>query len=243
MRQFHGDAHFCPGCGMPQQPYTRYPWYFCSACLTAACDWSGRSLTFSNSSFSGGLSWTYADSPASSTDRHLHVVCLIKDRPVIVTEARFGGIVAQPLDEGFFYENRSGGIDLSREPDPHIVRQPLVFSLPKDWFTYIVPSDVDVDLPGIYEWHIEDVGIYIGRYSYITRPIQEYTKNVRNLLNEQPYRPANPFGFRHIHLKLAEAVRMNRKITLTILENVDVHRLHARERELIKERGTLNKTK
>lgn len=90
--------HFCPGCGksLPHEP--RYPWYFCSDCLAQAKDAAGRSLGFGNTSFSGGLVWWYVDAPALRDDRALWVECLIHDRPVVVHEARFGGVVAEPVN-------------------------------------------------------------------------------------------------------------------------------------------------
>ncbi|HVW56246.1 MAG TPA: hypothetical protein VHC00_11230 [Rhizobiaceae bacterium] len=88
--------HFCPGCGQPQKAFLRYPWHFCSACLGQAEDWQGRRLLFSNASITGGLTWSYRDASDEWRNDSLKVLCLIKGRPVLVMEARFGGVVAQP---------------------------------------------------------------------------------------------------------------------------------------------------
>jgi hypothetical protein len=89
--------HFCPGCGATQKLFARYPWYLCVACLATAEDGEGRRLRFFNTGFSGGLGWSYADEPEMRDDHAVTVVCLIRARPVMITEARFGGVVAQPL--------------------------------------------------------------------------------------------------------------------------------------------------
>ncbi len=90
--------HFCPGCGAAQRPFPRYPWYFCKACLKTACDRDDRTLSFFNTSFGGGFGWAFDDEDVYYT-QHSHALCLINRRPVIVHEARFGGIVAEPVPD------------------------------------------------------------------------------------------------------------------------------------------------
>ena len=97
--------HHCPGCGTEQSSVPRYPWYFCPDCLKLAEDEAGNRLEFSNASMSGGLVWRYAgDEDWRETGA---VACLIKGRPVMVQEARFGGITAEPLREGRFHDRRN----------------------------------------------------------------------------------------------------------------------------------------
>jgi len=89
--------HHCPGCGTPQRAFERYPWYFCQDCLALAEDGTGNRLKFGNASASGGLVWQQvggADWTVAIT-----VFCRIKARPVMVNEARFGGVVAEPLHD------------------------------------------------------------------------------------------------------------------------------------------------
>ena len=114
-------------------------------------------------------------------------------------------------------------------------------TLPSSWYHLVVRDGVDQGQPGIYEWHIEGVGSYIGKYGRIRRPTREYGRNVTRLLNRRPYRRANPTGFRRIHYELADAHTRRRKITLIILENVPllIDR-NRREQELISDRGALN---
>ncbi len=95
-------------------------------------------------------------------------------------------------------------------------------------------------MPGIYQWEIEGVGIYIGKYSRVSGPRWAYGSNVLRLLREQPYQPSDPGGFRLIHERLAEAVLDERPVTLTFLENCKVESLLEREAWWIAQRGTLN---
>lgn len=90
-------THSCPGCGIRLKHFERYPWYFCQGCLEQAEDCEGKRLVFFNISISGGLGWRYADDPSAADRDVIEVICFICTRPVLVTEARFGGVVAQPL--------------------------------------------------------------------------------------------------------------------------------------------------
>lgn len=90
--------HHCPGCGKRRTFFARYPWHFCSDCLERAVDGEGRALLFGNISLSGGLRWSYADAPEADDRSALHVLCLIDGREVVISEARFGGVVAEPAN-------------------------------------------------------------------------------------------------------------------------------------------------
>lgn len=109
--------HHCPGCGTALKHNPRYPWYFCNDCRKEAADCEGRRIVFGNASVSGGLSWAYADEPEKRDDTALRVVCLIRGRPAIVSEARFGGVVAQPVaDDCRLPDGARRPVDLTR---PH----------------------------------------------------------------------------------------------------------------------------
>lgn len=88
--------HHCPGCGAEQRPNSRYPWSFCHTCLGKAETGSGAKLGFGNSSLGGGLDYWLADQPQARVSAR-RVLCHILGRPVQVGEARFGGVVAEPL--------------------------------------------------------------------------------------------------------------------------------------------------
>ncbi|MCI2399485.1 hypothetical protein MN188_08805 [Aliiroseovarius sp. N1Y82] len=90
----------------------RYPWHFCKACRDLATDGTGRRLTFANTPVSGGFSCAVDGGDPVECGGAL---CLIHDRPVFVTEARFGGIVAQPVLAGGATEARHRVWDLTGE--------------------------------------------------------------------------------------------------------------------------------
>ena len=120
--------HYCPGCGKPQRIFLRYPWYFCQDCLDEAVDGDGRRLVFGNVSFSGGLSWGYADDPDMRDDRAVEGICLIRGRPVTVGEARFGGVVAEPVNSstGHMRVFERNSVVLTGGPVMEAARQRLV---------------------------------------------------------------------------------------------------------------------
>ena len=91
-------THQCPGCNCELSFWERYPNYYCKDCVKLTVDENGRRLLFGNMSFSGGLFWAFAGEPKSGEQNCYRVKCLIKGRTVVVTEARFGGVVAQPDD-------------------------------------------------------------------------------------------------------------------------------------------------
>ena len=88
-------AHHCPGCGVALPGMARYPWHFCTACCGRVTDAAGARLEFANTTAFGGFSWRRAGD-ADWTEAQGYVG-LLDGRPVQVREARFGGIVAEPL--------------------------------------------------------------------------------------------------------------------------------------------------
>lgn len=92
--------HFCPGCGAEQKPFLRYPWHFCNDCRALAVDRGGRRLRFGNTDFGGGFYAAYVDEDHGYPCSHAR--CRIGGRPVIVHEARFGGVVAEPIPDMTF---------------------------------------------------------------------------------------------------------------------------------------------
>lgn len=113
-------SHFCPACGTRLEHVARYPWYFCKECCRTASDGESRAYRFRNAGFSGGFEFALrGDEEWFSC---LGVICLIKGRPAYVHEARFGGIVAEPIPSLPF--NRSGVIDIRKGiPDTFIREQ------------------------------------------------------------------------------------------------------------------------
>ena len=88
----------CPICLIELTPSPRYPRYVCAACAGRAVDEDGRSLEFSNESFSGGFVAKYSDT-GEARDSH---TCYIDGVKCRADEAHFGGIIIQPIDESTF---------------------------------------------------------------------------------------------------------------------------------------------
>jgi hypothetical protein len=89
-----GAGQHCPICGTPVTPYPRYPKYLCSDCAARAVTPDGRALVFHNIDASGGYMALHADTrePYESHLVHVGAVACYAD------EARFGGIVIQPIE-------------------------------------------------------------------------------------------------------------------------------------------------
>lgn len=89
--------------------------------------------------------------------------------------------------------------------------------------------------PGLYVWEIDGAGLYVGRYSKISRPLRHYARIVYRLRNDLEYRPQNPNGFRRIHYALVAAIDQNRAIKLHLWANCAKDELAQAERALIEE--------
>lgn len=108
--------HHCPGCGAAQKVFLRYPWYFCRDCTRSATDREGRPLRFQNVSASGGFA--YSDDDGATWHECRSVCCMIAGRPALVGEARYGGIVAQPVPQIYIALREEGTVDLTRRRSP-----------------------------------------------------------------------------------------------------------------------------
>jgi hypothetical protein len=88
------DFHPCPICSTSVPHQARYPDAVCPDCFNKACDSQGRKLKFSNLSLSGGFETVFADTDIP----HPSHVCFIDGVVCWADEARFGGIVVQPIN-------------------------------------------------------------------------------------------------------------------------------------------------
>ncbi|QQA42618.1 ADP-ribosylglycohydrolase [Pelagovum pacificum] len=93
-------GHFCPSCGAPQTAFPRYPWYLCSDCRGRTHDRDGNRIEFFNAHLFGGLGFRFAGEAQFWEIRS--AICLVTRRPVLVSEARFGGVVVEPLPDRVF---------------------------------------------------------------------------------------------------------------------------------------------
>lgn len=104
-------GHYCPGCGAALKAFPRYPWHFCLDCCKSATDGDGRALSLSGGM---GFMWRYRDAGTEEWVTCSGIRALIRGRPVYITEARFGGVVAQPLLAGHHDLSPERVIDLTR---------------------------------------------------------------------------------------------------------------------------------
>ncbi|MFY0635666.1 MAG: hypothetical protein JXQ91_17775 [Vannielia sp.] len=77
--------------------FLRYPWHFCRDCLKSACDGAGRRIVTGNTHAYGGFGWRFEDEPSEAVRECGGVIAVIAGRPVYIHEARFGGVVAEPM--------------------------------------------------------------------------------------------------------------------------------------------------
>lgn len=88
---------------------------------------------------------------------------------------------------------------------------------------------VDPTRPLIYLWEVENragdvVFRYVGKATKgAGRPIQQYRRNIRNLLWGRPYRKGKPDAYRAVHRRLAEAVSAGETVRLKFICNVEEH--------------------
>jgi hypothetical protein len=87
------EIHHCPICGAELPVASRYPDYLCEGCVAKATDEQGRSLAFSNVSPTGGFE-AVIRSTGEPRDSH---ICYVEGWRCWADEARFGGIVVEPV--------------------------------------------------------------------------------------------------------------------------------------------------
>jgi hypothetical protein len=92
-RRDGADAR-CPLCGAAVPADPRYPRAVCADCVRRACDAQGRALDFFNAGAGGGLLAVCRDTGLP----HPSQVCFIDGRRCRADEAKFGGIVVQPIE-------------------------------------------------------------------------------------------------------------------------------------------------
>ena len=88
----------CPYCGVPSPHQTpRYPQAVCAPCTGRLTDAGGRSVEGYNLSHTGGFVALHKDDGSRCESSTADGWVLIDGRPYRAGEARFGGVVVQPL--------------------------------------------------------------------------------------------------------------------------------------------------
>ena len=92
-----GPDRPCPICRTPRPHSPRYPQHVCATCVERAADQQGRRLAFFNTSLLGGFGVSLADTGEVIDAEGDECACTIDGVRCVAREARFGGVVVQPV--------------------------------------------------------------------------------------------------------------------------------------------------
>jgi hypothetical protein len=87
-----------------------------------------------------------------------------------------------------------------------------------DWYRRSIDATLNLDQPGIYEWRIEGVGIYIGKALRLKRRLAHYPNNVRRLIQGLPWHGNPAKDYRAIHHALRDTHEEKILVSVTVLE-------------------------
>lgn len=88
-----------------------------------------------------------------------------------------------------------------------------------EWYIREVPPEIDLNAPGIYEWRIEGLGLYVGKALKLADRIRAYPNNVRRMIEGLHWHGNPNRQYRLIHQALKEAHDLERVVRVTVLEN------------------------
>lgn len=102
-----------------------------------------------------------------------------------------------------------------------------------DWFEVFCADGLSLDLPGIYEWRVETIGVYVGKAKRLKSRIRAYPNNVRRMTLGQPWHGNPERDYRPIHYALLRAYSENLPVSAVVLENCEAELRASRERHWI----------
>ena len=106
--------------------------------------------------------------------------------------------------------------------------------LRETWYVRHIGPDLDLDQPGIYEWRIEGVGVYVGKALRLKKRLTAYPNNVRRILQGLHWHGDPTRDYRAIHHALRNAHEAQIPVTVTVLEICASEGRSAREQHWIK---------
>jgi hypothetical protein len=103
---------------------------------------------------------------------------------------------------------------------------------------YVPPDEAlfDLDRPGIYEWRIAGVGIYVGKAKALRRRLRDYPNNVRRIVDGLAWHGNPKKNYRQIHHALRDAYEAGLRISVVVLEVCHPDARAERERYWIERR-------
>ena len=108
------------------------------------------------------------------------------------------------------------------------------FGLREGWYVREIENILDLDLPGIYEWRIEGVGVYAGKALRLKSRLRAYPNNVRRMLRGLPWHNNAARDYRPIHHALRDAHEAGTVVVVRVLEVCTSEARNEREQYWIK---------
>ena len=81
-------------------------------------------------------------------------------------------------------------------------------------------NGVDPNSPLLYRIIIKSSLYYIGCANTARRPQKAYARNVKHMIEGQPYRKSKAEGFRFIHRRMLEAIQNGDDVVIELIRNV-----------------------
>jgi hypothetical protein len=105
-----------------------------------------------------------------------------------------------------------------------------MLKLRPDWYRKVFDERYDLNCAGVYEWLIEDTGLYIGKAKILKERVRDYPNNVRRMLEGLPWHGNPNKDYRPIHYALRQAYDEELFVSVSILETCDLSIRAERER-------------
>ncbi len=90
--------------------------------------------------------------------------------------------------------------------------------LREGWYLREIEAALDLDQPGIYEWRIDGVGVYIGKALRLKSRLRAYPNNVRRMLQGLHWHGDATRDYRPIHHALRDAHDSQALVVVRVLE-------------------------
>jgi len=91
-------------------------------------------------------------------------------------------------------------------------------ALRSDWYVREIEQTLDLEQPGIYEWRIEGVGVYVGKALRLKSRLRAYPNNVRRMLQGVHWHGHATRDYRPIHHALRDAHDSQAVVIVRVLE-------------------------